>query len=148
MEGLFEIIFQNDGTIFKVAQYILLTGGFLFALGFGLFVLLGIFSIFTDAKDEGVFTDAKDEGVETGIDEKMMGYGLALIFIPLVLCIIASILFIIYKIFTSATVLSWLLYPFIWLYNVLTNIPIIYYFLTAIVILLIAILFKLSGRRE
>ena len=141
MEGLFEIIFQNDGIIFKVAQYILLTGVFLFALGFGLFVLLGIFSIFTDEKDEG------DKSFE-GIQWKMMGYGFALFGIVFAIFTIVSILFMIYKIFTSAAVLSWLFYPFIWLYNVLTNIPIIYYFLTAIVILLIAILFKLSGRRE
>jgi len=141
LEGFYEAIFQNDGVIFKIAQYIIIAGSFLLLIGFGLCILLGIFSMFTDEKDEG------DKSFE-GIQWKMMGYGLALMSIPVVVCLAVGILFIIYKIFTSAVVLSWLFYPFIWLYNVLTDIPIIYYFLTAIVILLIAILFKLSGRRE
>ena len=151
-EGVYEVIFQNDGIIFKVAKYMILTGTFLLIIGFGLYVLLGIFSMFTDEKDEGDKSSFEDIQFNVGIEWKIMGYGLALIAIPVALFVIvgviAVILLIIYSIFTSAVVLSWLFYPFIWLYNVLTDIPIIYYFLTAIVILLIAILFKLRGRRE
>ena len=43
-ESISELIVQNDGLIFKVAKYIIATGGFLFFFGLGLSIFLGIFS--------------------------------------------------------------------------------------------------------
>ena len=94
MEGLFEIIFQNDGIIFKVAQYIILTGSFLLIIGLGLCILLGIFSMFTDERDEGDKSSFEDIQ-KVGIEWQMMGYGLALMSIPVVVCLAVGILLII-----------------------------------------------------
>ena len=140
-ESISELIVQNDGLIFKVAKYIIATGGFLFFFGLGLSIFLGIFSRFTDEKNE------EDKSFE-GIQWKMMGYGFALVGIVFALILIVSILYAIYSIFTSAAVLSWLFYPFILFYNMLTDIPIIYYFLSAIIVLLVMIFIRLNANKK
>ena len=147
MEFFYETIFQNDGVIFKIAQYIIIAGSFLFLIGFGLCILLGIFSIFTDKRNKGDKSSLEDI-FNVGIEWKIMGYGLVLFLIPLALFVIAGILLLIYKFFTSAKVLSWLFYPFIWLYNMLTDIPIIYYFLSAIIVLLVMIFIRLNANKK